>query len=716
MLLMRNVPRLVMIAAVTINMVLCVRRAVAQSGEPAEPAQQVRPVTNDVPPRMDATRRYNMDFFLSKNPKTAMDMMNLLPGFSFSPGDSTVRGYSASAGNVVINGERPSNKQFTLDTILQNINADQVDYIEVIEVSRPGLEMLGQTIVANVVTKQTAGNATVASIGNAFFVDGRVVPSGSVQITRRGGGGKLYSGAFSISRYVELAEGQGPQVRTDNQGDVIQNAAIDSAAGGLTAYGYGVFSAPVWHGHLSVNGSAARTDYAYRENDLANPSSTSQRLREYLGGPLGGQLLLELGAHFNRHVGEKLTTESVILIDPNRQTYSSTSDSPGATERFLQLQHGGEALGRTNLRYAATANVTLETNAEISYNWLSTASSYFYNDVPVALPNAAADVSETRSQFSGHMAWALHKGLDLDFGAQVESSGIAAHADTDQTKVLAYLKPKFAVSFSPKGSFRLGLRVEHEVGQLNFTNFVAVSSLSTGSIRAGNTNIVPQQDWVFEFVPEYHFWSEGNAVFTFRHYAIADAIDRVPITSGAGAGDTFDAPGNIGSATENVALLSTTIPLDRFDIKRGQLRIAASRVWSSVTDPTTRQARPVTGLNPFEYSIAFRQDLPRWKADWGASFLTPCSASPNVKGCTEAQYRFDEIDSYRARPTINLFAEYLPGKGVSIRLEGDNVLQQSYSRVVSIFAGRRDAFPLAHQERRDLTSAASINVTLRKSF
>ncbi|MEO6802746.1 MAG: hypothetical protein ABI197_05815 [Granulicella sp.] len=83
---------------------------------------------------------------------------------------------------------------------------------------------------------------------------------------------------------------------------------------------------------------------------------------------------------------------------------------------------------------------------------------------------------------------------------------------------------------------------------------------------------------------------------------------------------------------------------------------------------------------------------------------------------TESQYRFNEIDNYRATPTMNLFAEYQPWKATSLRIEADNVLQQRYNRVVNIYSGPRNAFPLSYQDDRRLTSSASILVSLRKAF
>ena len=582
------VPKMVMFAVV-----FCCACARGQTGAATPAPPQIAQHAGNV---AETSRRYAEGFFAGKNAKTALDMINLLPGFTFSAGDTSARGYSASAGNVLIDGQRPSNKQFTLDTVLQNISFAEVEYVEVIEGARPGLDMLGQTMVANVAIKRGAGNATILTLGSGFFLDGRYTPSGSLQVTRHSRSGWNFTGAFSANRYAELAEGDGPQNRTDAKTSLIQQAHVSSSAGGLSAYTYGVLSMPLFEGNLTLNGSAARTDYAYREDDKATPEASSSSLKEYLGGPLGGQLLTEIGARYSRSVSEKLKSETVLLVDPNRQTYTSNAVTGGVAQTFAERQHGGEALVRSNLRYAAADTVTVEGSAELAYNWLSTQSEYKYAGSAVTLPNARASVNEKRGQVNTHLSWTVRKNLDLDVGAQVEISNISANADTRQSRFLSYVKPKFSANYSPFSSSRAGIRIEREVGQLNFTNFVAVSSLSTGSIRAGNTNIVPQQDWVAEGSFERHFWTEGDLALTYRHYWIADAIDRVPIDSGSGTSGIFDAPGNIGSGKEDALIVNATLPVRLPGLSRGQFRATATRLWSRVTDPTTHTDRAITGL------------------------------------------------------------------------------------------------------------------------
>src|SRR5438105_11822341 len=122
----------------------------------------------EAPPAASSVLRYDIDYFASQRPKTALDLVNWLPGFTFSAGDASVRGLTGAAGNVLIDSERPADKNFTLNQILQRIPASQVAYVEVIRGNVSNIDMLGQSVVANVVQKKTASDSGAISVSQAY--------------------------------------------------------------------------------------------------------------------------------------------------------------------------------------------------------------------------------------------------------------------------------------------------------------------------------------------------------------------------------------------------------------------------------------------------------------------------------------------------------------------------------------------------------------------
>ena len=50
-------------------------------------------------------------YFAGNQPATAYEMVGLLPGFHIQLGDTTVRGFSGTVGNVLIDGQLPSSKE-----------------------------------------------------------------------------------------------------------------------------------------------------------------------------------------------------------------------------------------------------------------------------------------------------------------------------------------------------------------------------------------------------------------------------------------------------------------------------------------------------------------------------------------------------------------------------------------------------------------------------
>src|SRR5690606_9963341 len=89
---------------------------------------------------------YPPSFFAASQPVNAFEMIERVPGFSFY-GGSNVRGFEGAAGNVLIDGQRPSSKSDGLADILRRLPVSQVERIELIRGGAPGIDMQGRTVL-----------------------------------------------------------------------------------------------------------------------------------------------------------------------------------------------------------------------------------------------------------------------------------------------------------------------------------------------------------------------------------------------------------------------------------------------------------------------------------------------------------------------------------------------------------------------------------------
>ena len=85
--------------------------AVLAAAVPAIALAQAQPVTQGV-------ISYPPAYFAEQRPSTALDMVQRLPGFSIDGGDD-VRGFEGAAGNILIDGARPTSKTDDIEEILR---------------------------------------------------------------------------------------------------------------------------------------------------------------------------------------------------------------------------------------------------------------------------------------------------------------------------------------------------------------------------------------------------------------------------------------------------------------------------------------------------------------------------------------------------------------------------------------------------------------------
>ena len=205
--------------------------------------------------------------FAAARPNTALDMINRLPGFSFDGGDS-VRGFAGAAGNVLIDGARPTIKTDGLGDTLQRIPIDQVERIDVIRGSVPGIDMQGQTVVANVIRKKADTFQQVLGLRSFLFSEtGKTIPGWNYQATRRVGDHQF---DFSVSRGISMDDsvGTGWRTTTDPAGNLTLFENSRTEGDGPVHSARANYKGPQFGGTLSLNGTVSTDEFKNEQTFL----------------------------------------------------------------------------------------------------------------------------------------------------------------------------------------------------------------------------------------------------------------------------------------------------------------------------------------------------------------------------------------------------------------------------------------------------------------
>lgn len=639
---------------------------------------------------------YPPAFFAEMGTSTALDMVQRLPGFNFDKG-AAVRGLAGAGGNVLIDGEPPVSKNDTLEEVLKRIPIGSILRIEVIRGGAPGIDMQGRTVMANVVRKQVSGTRGAVSVSVHPLADGRVLNALRAEGQWRWDG-KLAELSIVHGKGPDDSYGDGPRARYGPAGQVLIRSRVDADAQGERRWLIGAYESPFAKGRLRVNG-------AYLDNisdielydHLSVPSATREDERISVD-----RLQAELGGRYTRRFGAT-SLEVVAFQQWNNNDTQARFTSAAVNRLFASDKKVTESVGRLNLRRRQTDKLSLEVGVEGAFNGLDSETSLNVNGARIAVPAANVRVEETRGEVFGVATWRPTPELTVEGGLRQEASKITSTGDVRLEKSLSFLKPRLALTWAPNAADQLRLRLEREVSQLNFDDFVASSSVaSTGVVLAGNPDLSPQQAWVVEAAFERRFWGSGAGVLTLRHFELSDVIDRAPIGSGV---VVADGPANIGEGTKDEAVASLAVPLVRLGLKNATFRGQVTWRESAVTDPTTGQQREISGLNPVSWDAHFTQDLPQWKAIWGVDVSG---------GFRETFYRLTEIETRKFETFVTVFAELKPRPDLILRIEAQNIGERDVQRIREVYAGPRGAAGLAYTDVRDLEWGRALFLRLRK--
>lgn len=618
-------------------------------------------------------------FFASANPNTALGMITRLPGFALDIGAVDARGLAGTAGNVLINGTRPTSKSDTLDEVLRRIPAASVARIELIRGGAPGIDMQGRAVVANVVLRNETVTEIVAEADLHGYPDGFVGPSLKGSYSRRAGDRQT---ELSVTAGLDRAGNSrhGTLTQHDASGAAIERGALDLRDHLRTIDARGSIARPLFGGTLHANALLEAVDYDdVQATDILLGPDADQRVTERSGYPHG-----ELGFTWTRPIGARSELEMTGLQRLSRSTYAGLSSGADGTSAFGSGATGGESVLRGVYRLRTKARLSFETGGEIAYNFLNSKSSYAQDGVAIALPDAAIRAGEVRGEGFAQSTWRATGKLTLEAGLRVELSRISQSGDTRSARSFVYPKPRLQLTWLPATGHQLRLRIEQEVGQLNFGDFAASSEVALGTVLGGNADLKPQRATVIEGVYERRFWSKGALEATYRHSAVRDVIDDIPLQGG------FDAAGNIGSGTIDYANAALTLPFDRLGLKNALFKGSAGWTWARATDPLTGERRRFGYDSGLVCSVSFSQDIRRFS--YGIDH--DCN--------TDRYYSYltSEFRTTVYRPFLNVYGQWKPSARLTVRIDAGNIADVTTHTLRDLYAGPRGAAPILLREDR----------------
>ena len=660
------------------------------------------------------TASYDAAFFAPSAPQTALDIARLVPGFTLDLGDLDVRGFAQAAGNVVINGARPSSKSETLTTILRNIPARRVVRVEVGTGDRYGAEYTSKSQVLNVILSEEGGiDGNITGTMRRLYT-GRLVPDGSVSALIRKGD---HSINVSVGSGNVLNHEEGTDTITDNEtGDFIEHRRKFNSYHDFNPY-------------VSANWALEKaSDNAFRLNGRWSPGSfylTQDNHVTPAEGPERDDDLLQDFKNPVFEIGGDITQPlaggaiKLVGLATRRQRdwqerYRFRSEGGAVVlGGFEQLQDAqrNESILRLTWSRSNLGGFSVDTGSEFALNTLDHEVQFSQileggTPVRINLPVDEAKVKERRAEPFINIGRQLSSSIRLDAGLTYEYSKISVRGDVNEDREpLKFWKPSLTLDWKAGGGWHGQLSAKRTVAQLDFYDFISSAELSADRVNAGNPDLVPQQTWEFRGMVEHPLLKDGVAKLDVGYDLITDFQDRVLIFDELGRG--FDAPGNIGTGKRYFAELTLDAPMAQLGLKGLRVKFTGTVQRTRVEDPISGEDRNFSDFFPdWQWNVDVRHDIGKFSYGFNLGDRDRFTF-----------FRTDEFDTnWNGGPYATAFVEYRPRPGTTVTFDLDNAIDTQAFRERIIYDRNRADFDTVQNELRERNRHINIGLTLKQSF
>ena len=672
-------------------------------------AQESAPAAT--PASTSRSTAYEAAFFTQFSPRTALDIAERVPGFSLDLGDTNTRGFAGAAGNVVINGARPSSKSESLETTLSRIPAGRVVRVEVGPGDLYGSDYAGTSQVLNVILSAPAG------------IDGNVTATARRWYT--GYVNTDISGSALIRRgqsTINVSAGTGRNRQLEEGTDTITSFATGAQLEYRRKFNSYFNRDP----YVSASWALERAqDDAYRANVRWGPSTfdlfQDNRVTPAVGAIHDDNLIqhykfptFEVGGDVTRPLAGGAIKFVGVATRRGRDTVDGSTVRngllpggvvTGGSEQFQDTKLG-ETIGRVSWTRANLGGLSFEAGAEAVYNTLDSDVQLFLIDSAgnrnrLDLPGDQAKVKETRGEVYVRVGKTVSPALRVDAGLNYELSTLKVSGDASEQRSLKFLKPSLSVDLTPGGGWRARQAIRRTVAQLNFLDFITIAELSNDRVNGGNAELQPQRAWELRATVEKPVLGDGLIKLDAGHDRISMLKDQILTDEG------LSAPGNIGTGKRSFASLTLDAPLASFGLKGVRLKAFGQLQRTRVHDPISDEVRNFSDFFPdWQWNVEMRRDSGAFSYGFTVSDRDRFSF-----------FRSNEIDTnWNGGPYGTAFVEYRPGPKTAITLDVDNMFNTHAYRERVIFSPNRSAAQPLTVELRERSRHVNLGLTLKQSF
>lgn len=645
---------------------------------------------------------YSAEFFAQFAPQNALEMIRRVPGFNLQ-GGRDARGFGGTAGNVLIDGARPTSKN-GLDNVLQRIPATQVARIEILRGGVGASATAGQSVVANVVRIEGASTGTARySIerGANATLRPRLELTYSTTVDGWETSSRLSTGTFSNPRSAIFQD-------FDTGGNLTSTTTEQRDNGGQWAWYTGEAGKDLFGGKLILNtrfGGGRPGNFTTRETFEGRQPDGMPDEFTVIDQP-NSDHAFELGANWARTseknwqltlIGlsafESRSNPSLLTEENSRREQTFLSDSQAESDTI-------ETIIRSTIGKVGSSKLKPEFGAEVAYNQLISTLDLFEEDedgiVDIDVPSANAKVAEIRAEAFTNLVWQASKKLVVDGGLTWEISRLRVTGDANSTQTFKFFKPTLTATYNFTDSLQMQLRGVRQIGQLDFDDFAASNDVGVDRVLAGNPELRPEKTWRAETRLDWRFSERGS--LNVRAFVLHrdDVLEQTILPSG-GSGR-----GNAGSANFTGLNIDLVLPLG-FILPGAQIETNYRRRWTSFFDSIIGEVRNISDRNLRKLDFRFRQDFVKQRFAWGLS-LDGNFEEPN--------FFVDEVNFFRGNDRYTAFIETTRYFDVKIRLEFENINGARFESDRFFFNPTRADAPDGSQFRRfSPGSAVQLSVT-----